>query len=82
MDAQVITEYTLTDFTPAASIFSQSISSINLSFFIIISPVTGFLIFSAITLPKTLSDKLTKIFPPSIISEICAQISFGSHSFL
>ena len=82
MDAQVITEYTLTDLTPAASIFSQSISSINLSFFIIISPVTGFLIFSAITLPKTLSDKLTKIFPPSIISEICTEDLFlGSHSF-
>ena len=35
---------------------------------IITSPVTGFLIFSAITLPKTLSERLTKIFPPSIIS--------------
>ena len=73
----------MTDLTPAASIFSQSNSSINLSFFIITSPVTGFLIFSAITLPKTLSERLTKIFPPSIISEIVTEdLFFGSHSAL
>ena len=48
----------------------------------IISPVTGFLIFSAITLPKTLSDKLTKMFPPSIISEIVTEdFVLQSHSF-
>ena len=36
---------------------------------------------SAITLPRTLSDKLTKIFPPSIISEIVTDDLFlGSHS--
>jgi len=71
----------LTDFTPAASIFSQSNSSISLFFLIITSPVTGFFISSAITLPKTLSDKLTKIFPPSIISEIVTEdLFFGSHS--
>ena len=73
----------MTDLTPAASIFSQSFSSINFSFLIIISPVTGFLIFSAMTLPKTLSDKLTKIFPPSIISEIVTDdLVLQSHSFL
>ena len=48
----------------------------SLSFLIITSPVTGFLIFSAITLPSTLSDKLTKIFPPSIISEIVTEDLF------
>ena len=46
-----------------------------------VSPVTGFLISSAITLPNTLSDKLTSMFPPSIISEIVTDdLFFGSHS--
>ena len=35
-----------------------------------ISPLIGFFTSSAATLPKTLSDKLTNTFPPSIISEI------------
>ena len=47
-----------------------------------ISPVTGFFIFSAITLPRTLSDKLTNMLPPSIISDIFTEdLFFGSHSF-
>ena len=71
----------MTDLTPAASIFSQSNSSISLFFLIITSPVTGFLMSSAITLPRTLSDRLTKMLPPSIISEIVTDDLFlGSHS--
>ena len=43
--------------------------------------MTGFFISSAMTLPKIRSDKLTKIFPPSIISEIVTEdLFFGSHS--
>ena len=37
--------------------------------------------FSAITLPKTLSDKLTRIFPPSIISEIVTEDFFDHIQF-
>ena len=40
-----------------------------------ISPVTGFFISSKATLPRILSDKLTIIFPPSIISVI-SKLSF------
>ena len=36
---------------------------------ITISPVKGFLISAAVTLPKALSDKLTTTFPPSKISD-------------
>ena len=48
----------------------------------ITSPVTGFFISSAITLPRTLSDKLTKIFPPSIISERVKEFLDPSEPFL
>ena len=47
----------------------------------ITSPVIGFLISWAVVLPKTLSDKLTKIFPPSIISVIFIE-DFAPQSFI
>ena len=59
----VITECTLIDLTPAASIFSQEASSISSFLFTNNSPLIGFLISSAADLPRTLSDKLTKLFP-------------------
>ena len=43
MELQVITEYTFITFTPAASIFSQALSSIISFFLRITSPVIGFL---------------------------------------
>ena len=72
-EPQVITEYTFTDLTPAASIFSQ-ISSLIISFlFNITSPVIGCFMSSNTTLPNILSDKLTIMLPPSIISDIVKQ---------
>jgi len=65
----VITECTLIDFTPAVSISSHIFSSIIFFFDKITSPVIGCFISSAAVLPSTLSDKLTIMFPPSIISE-------------
>ena len=56
------------NFTPAASILSQSASSIILSFLITTSPVIGFLTSLAATLPNALYDRLTTTFPPSKIS--------------
>ena len=69
LDSHVTTEKTLIDFTPAESIFSQASSSIISFLLIKISPLSGFLISSAEILPNARSDKLTKILPPSIISE-------------
>ena len=54
--------------TPAASILSQTASSIIIFFLITTSPVIGFFTSNAVTLPKALSDKLTTTFPPSRIS--------------
>ena len=56
------------DLTPAASINSQSSSSISFFFLTISSPVIGCFISWEGNLPKILSDKLTKTLPPSIIS--------------
>ena len=47
----------------------QPIPTIISPFFIITSPDIGFFTSTATTLPKALSDKLTIIFPPSIISD-------------
>ena len=55
--------------TPAAYIFSQTLSFISEFFLTIISPVIGFLMSLAVTLPKALSERLTITFPPSIISD-------------
>ena len=54
--------------TPAVSKCSHNSSSISSLFLIKTSPVIGCLISSAADLPRTRSDKLTIILPPSIIS--------------
>ena len=46
---------------------SPPITTIISDFFNITSPEIGFLTSAAVTLPSTLSDKLTITLPPSII---------------
>ena len=63
-------------FTPADSIRSHFSSSIICFFLTRTSPVKEFLISSAEYLPSALSAKLTRTFPPSIISPMVIGLSF------